>query len=339
MFRKIVIAFIILLVLIVVGVLFWQTNQKIEEGPKTTGLSMKVARYNWPGQYWIEIAHKKGWFKETGLNVELIDTNPDYYGSLDAMVAGKMDVNGYYFFDFINYRLKGVNLIAVINQDISFGMDGIVAKKGIETIRDLKGKTVGLTKNGYLEYLLSIVLARAGLTLDDVMIVDMPAEKTAAEFIKGNVDAVVSWEPFMTTAINKGNGRKLFDTSEIVGVIPGVAVFHKSFIEKRPEDVQAYVNVWHKTTQFIRENPKEAFSIIAEIYNITPGEAQVLSQMDRILDLRDNLTVFSYGAGFESLHGTARRINEFMMKKGMTDKQLDSTEFLDARFIRNLRHR
>jgi NitT/TauT family transport system substrate-binding protein len=322
---------------LIVAVLFWQQYTPKEEGPKTTGLPMKVGRYNWPGTYWIEIAYKKGWFKEAGLNVELIDTNPDYYGSLDAMVAGEMDVNGYYFFDFINYRLKGSDLITIINPDISFGMDAIVAKKGIETIRDLKGKTIGLTKNTYLEYLLSISLARTRLTLHDVTIVEIPAEKTVEEFIKGNVDAIVTWEPFVTEAINKGSGRKLFDTSEIQGIMPGVCTFHKSFIEKRPEDVQAYVNVWHRTIQFIREKPKEAFGIIADIYNITPGEVQALAQADKILDLRDNLTAFSYGAGFESLHGTARQINNFMIKKGITDKQLDSTEFLDARFIRALK--
>jgi NitT/TauT family transport system substrate-binding protein len=336
MFKKIILSAAILGGLIV-AILIWRQYTPKEEGPKTTGLPMKVARYNWPGTYWIEIAYKKGWFKEAGLNVELIDTNPDYYGSLDAMVAGKMDVNGYYFFDLINYRLKGADLIAVINHDTSFGMDAIVAKKGIETIRDLKGKTIGLTKETYLEYLLSISLARIGLTLGDVTIVDMPGEKTAEEFIKGNVDAIVTWEPFVTEAINKGNGRRLFDTSEILGIVPGVCAFHKSFIEKRPEDVQAYVNVWHKTTQFIKEKPKEAFGIIADIYNVAPGEVQALAQADKILDLRDNLTAFSYGTGFESLHGTARQINNFMINKGMTDKQLDSTEFLDVRFIRTLK--
>jgi NitT/TauT family transport system substrate-binding protein len=336
MFKKIILSAAILWGLIV-AILLWRQYTPKEEGPKTTGLPMKVARYNWPGMYWVEIAHKKGWFKETGLNVQLIDTNPDYYGSLDSMVDGKMDVNGYYFFDLINYRLKGADLIAVINQDNSFGVDAIVAKKGIETIRDLKGKTIGLTKETYLEYLLSISLARTALTLHDVTIVDMPGEKTVEEFIKGNVDAIVTWEPFVTEAINKGSGRRLFDTSEIPGIMPGVCAFHKSFIEKRPEDIQAYVNVWHKTTRFIKENPKEAFGIIADIYNVAPGEVQALTQADKILDLRDNLTAFSYGTGFESLHGTARQINNFMINKGMTDKQLDSTEFLDVRFIRTLK--
>lgn len=86
----------------------------------------------------------------------------------------------------------------------------------------------------------------------------------------------------------------------------------------------------------MKENPKEAFGIIAKIYGQTPGEVQAFVQMDKILDLRDNSVSFSFGSGFESVHGTARRINNFLIETGVTDKQLDSTDFLDARFLRTI---
>jgi NitT/TauT family transport system substrate-binding protein len=130
--------------------------------------------------------------------------------------------------------------------------------------------------------------------------------------------------------------RKLFDTSEIPGISPNGQTFRRSFLEERPGDVQAYVNVWYKTSLFIRENPKEAFSIIAQIYDTTPGEAQAFTQLDRVLDLRDNIVAYSFGSGFESLHGAARKINNFLIEDGVTDKQLDSTEFIDASFLRSL---
>ena len=51
----------------------------------------------------------------------------------------------------------------------------------------------------------------------------------------------------------------------------------------------------------------------------------------------DNQVAFSYAAGFESMHGTARRINAFMIASGMTTERLDSLDFLDARFVLALR--
>ncbi|MEH6530877.1 MAG: hypothetical protein V7735_05965, partial [Photobacterium frigidiphilum] len=69
-----------------------------------------------------------------------------------------------------------------------------------------------------------------------------------------------------------------------------------------------------------------------------PDEAQAFASLSRILDLRENLTSFSYGAGFESLHGAARQVNNFLIDQSTINKPLDSTEFIDARFIRTLMH-
>jgi NitT/TauT family transport system substrate-binding protein len=240
-------------------------------------------------------------------------------------------------FSLIRYNLKGAGLVAVVYTDTSFGADGIVAKQEINTIRDLKGKTIGVTMNSTQEYILGVALERNGLSLSDVTLVDMPGEETAGEFNQGKIDAIVTWEPFVTEAIDKGKGRRLFDTSEMPGICPIVFTFSKKFIAERPQDAQAFVNVWHKTTQFMKENPKEAFQIIADIYKKPRAEVAGLAQIDKILDLQDNLSAFSFSTGFESLHGAAYRINDFMLKKGITDKQLDSLEFLDDQFIRALK--
>jgi len=337
MLKKLIIPIVILIIFVIAALSWWFTGQKEEAGPQTSGLPMKVARSYWPGQYSTEIADKKGWFQEAGLNVELIDTNPDYFASLQDMVDGKMDTNSFSLFDLITFKLQGADLVMVVNTASSFGANSIVARQDIKTTLDLKGKRIGVSKNTYLEYILSIVLGGNQLTLDDVIAVNMPAEKAAEEFIKGTVDAIVTWEPFVTEALQKGRGHKLFDTSEIPGILTEGLAFHRSFIEERPGDVQAFVHVWHKTIQFIKENPSEAFGIIAKIYNKTPDEVQAFAQSSRIYGLRENVTAFTYGAGFESLHGTARQINNFIIRQGITNKQLDSTKFLDARFIRAIK--
>lgn len=338
MSKKLVVVTGILLALIIVGFVWWQFAPKVEEGPKTTGLPMKVARYYWPGTYWVEIADKKGWFEEAGLNIELIDSNPDYWRSLQDTVDGKIDVSNFTLFDLMHFNAGGADLVLVINGDNSTGSEAIVVRSAITTLADLKGKTIGVDTGTYLEYILDVVLRRYGLTPDDVTKIKIAGEKAAEEFEKGKLDAIITWEPVISEAIVQSNGRKLFDTSAIPGISPGGHTFRRSFIKERPDDVQAYVNVWHKTTLFIKENPDEAFGIIAGIYNVTPGEALAFARLARILDTRDNLTSFSYGAGFESLHGTARQINNFLIAEGVTKKQLNSTEFIDATFIRAIKH-
>jgi NitT/TauT family transport system substrate-binding protein len=239
----------------------------------------------------------------------------------------------------MRYISQGKDLVAVINTDLSSGVDAIIVKKEIQHIRDLKGKRVGIQNDTYSEYFLDVVLERFGLSLDDVIKVEVPAEKAAEALLQEVADAVITWEPLASEAIKKADARRLFDSSQIPGINAGVMVFHRRFIGERPQDVQAFVNVWQKTVEFIKENPKEAFGIIAKIYGVNPGEAQALAQIDKILDVRDNVTAFSYAAGLESLHGLARRMNDFMVGKGMTEKRLDSTDFLDARFIAALKNK
>jgi NitT/TauT family transport system substrate-binding protein len=306
-----------------------------DEGLKTSGEVMKVAKNYWPAQFWIEIAYEKGWFDEAGLNVELVDTNDDYFQGVQDFVDGKMDVNQFVLFDLMEIRTKGIDLVAVVDVGLSTGADAIVAKNDIENIKDLKSKKIGLQQGTFSEYILGVVLERSGLTKEDIIYVETTAEDIEP-LVNGEVDALVIFEPFASQAVEQANGRKIFDSSQIPGLIPDVMAFHKRFIVEKPEDVQVYVNVWHRTTEFIKTNPEQAFQIIAEIYDVPLGDVQAFTQDVKILDLRENKVAFSYASGFESLHGTASQINDFMIEKGITDKNLDTLDFIDARFIRNV---
>ncbi|KPA15365.1 aliphatic sulfonate ABC transporter substrate-binding protein [Candidatus Magnetomorum sp. HK-1] len=322
-------------ILTIVSSLWWLSTSK-KQMIHISELPIKVCRYYWPGMYWIEIAKQKGWFKEAGLNVQLVNGNVDYYESIQNMVDGKLDSNGFYLFDVMAFNAKGADLVIVINTDNTFGSEAIVAHQNIQDVKALKGKRIGVKKNTYMEYILDIVLKKNGLTLTDVVLIDISGENAPEAFVNKMVDAIITWEPLVSEAIQKGNGIKLFDTSQIYGIVPGVHVFKKKFIRERPGAVQAYVNVWYRTIEFIKLNPEEAFKIIADIYNTTPTEVKEFAQKDLILDLQDNLASFTYAAGFKSLHGSARKINDFMIQKKMTTKHFDSTEFINAKFIRTL---
>jgi NitT/TauT family transport system substrate-binding protein len=305
-----------------------------DQGPKTSGEVIKVAFELWPGTYWVQIAHTKGWFEEAGLNVELsFDANNNFVASERAFADGELEVNQLVLYDLMKFNLENKDVVAVASSDLSFGGDQIIAKGNI-SIADLKGKKVGVNQDTFQEFMLAIALKKHGLKISDVNIIQATAEDVDM-FINNEIDALVTWEPHASKLKARG-GTNIFDSSEIPGLIYVVISFHKSFIEQRPQDVQAYINVWHKTTEFIKNNPEEAFQIIADIYEVPVEDVQAFAQQDRILDLKDNKISFSYAAGFESLHGTARQINKFMIENGVTDKKLDTTQFIDARFIRGI---
>jgi NitT/TauT family transport system substrate-binding protein len=157
----------IILILMVIG-LFLVGCSPAEEVPQTSGEVMKVGKLFWPGQYWIDIADQKGWFEEAGLNVEIVDTNEDFLGSVEDLENGELDSNLITLYDLIDFRLKGSDLVIVINVDISNGADAIIAQEGIETIADLKGKTVGVQGKTFTEYILHTALKNNGLDVNDL---------------------------------------------------------------------------------------------------------------------------------------------------------------------------
>jgi NitT/TauT family transport system substrate-binding protein len=327
--RKIIILFVIISILIV-------GCTPAEEPPKTSGEVMKVSNQYWPGGFWITIANEKGWFEEAGLNVVVTDVSDDLFKGFSEFVDGKADTFvAYPLFDMIQANVNGADLVAVVNADISFGGDVIVAKKDITRMAELKGKKVAVPKHTFLDFMLISALKKHNLNEDDIIQVSSEFEDISS-FINGEVDAIATFEPFGSEAVEKGDGRIIFSSQNIPGLIPDLIMFHRSFIDEKPEDVQAYVNVWHRTSKYIKQNPDEAFAIISEFYKVPVGDLLDFSQGVKLLDLRDNTVAFSYAAGYESLHGTARQINDFMKDNGITDKNLDSTEFIDARFIRGV---
>jgi NitT/TauT family transport system substrate-binding protein len=325
-----------LLVVAGVGFGYWKWQGNKEEKQQLSRVTIRAARNYWPGQFWKEIAAKKGWFEEAGLKVELIDTNPDYVGSLQKLVDREMDENAFTPYDFVLQNTEGANLVAVTEPDISFGIDRLIAMPSINSVSDLRGKRVGVSKGTYTEFLLNVALEREGMTLNDVQLVEVAIENAESALKSGKAVAVFTYDPYSSDAIKNVGAQKIFDTSEVPGLNPSLDVFTKEFVEKYPDVVQAYVKVWHKTTQYILDNPEEATAIIGEIYSVEPSEVVAYMEGDKILTLDDNISGFAYTAGYDSLHGNFRRVNQFLIDNDQTEKKLDSVDFIDNTFIQAL---
>jgi NitT/TauT family transport system substrate-binding protein len=318
----------------------WQSKppQPALVGLQTTGLPMKVGVQYWPGIFWIRLAEERGWFVDAGLNVEVVETGADYQQSIQDMVDGKMDGNTLIQYELVKHHLRGAQIAAILLNDISMGGDILIAKGHIESPEDLRGKRIAVSKDSFLSHFLHEILAQKGIRFRDVELRDVKAEEIAP-YLEGMVDAMMTFEPHASEAIQKGGGKKIFDSSRVPGLIADLYVFKKAFIKERPGDLQAFVNVWHKATRYIVEHPNDAFAVIAKYYDVPVDEVRAFTEGVKITTLRDNFAAFEYGTDFDSLHGVARKINDFMIKAGITDKQLDSTEFLDPQFIRRLGNR
>lgn len=301
----------------------------------TPSTPIRLASYEWPGSFWIEVAWKKGWFREAGLNVERVDVDNSYFPSLEKVASGQIDAMGFTQFDLVRLSASGNNLVGVAAIDYSEGAEALVAKANIHELRDLKGKRLALHRGTYLEYLLAVIAEREGLNLADVTLLDLSSEATTAEFVAGKVDAVFVWEPYASEARAAG-GHNLFSTADFPGLTYSVLTFRRDFLDAHPKEVAKLMEVWHRGERYVREHPEESCAIVAQLFDDPLPEVRDLMHTVRILDVADNGRAFSYAAGFDSLHGSWRRMNDFMLERGLVDRRVDSPSHLDSSFIRQL---
>src|SRR5205823_6256730 len=125
----------------------------------------------------------------------------------------------------------------------------IVAKNSIQTVADLKGKTVAFQPGLPNHFLLLQVLQDAGLTYKDIKPVDMDADKAGAAFVAGALDAAVTWEPWLTKASQSGHGHILINTRQKPGVIVDALAFRDDVLSERKQAVAALVQAWFDALQ------------------------------------------------------------------------------------------
>jgi NitT/TauT family transport system substrate-binding protein len=295
---------------------------------------IRLGSYEWPGSYWIDVAWDKGWFAAAGLEVERVDTNLRYFQSLDGVAAGELDGMGFSQFDLVRHVAAGHDLVGVAALDYSEGAEALIAGPGIHRMQDLRGKRVGLERGTYLEYLLDVAAERSNVDLRDIELVDKAV--MAEDLESHRVDAIFSWEPGLDELQDAVGGQRVFSTADFPGLTYNVLAFRREFVESRPDDVMKLLGVWRRTVAYIHEHPDEACAIVARLVGDPAPSVRKLMFEDRILDVSDNTRAFSYAAGSESLHGSWRRMNDFMLERGLVQRRVDSPVHLDARFVNAL---
>jgi NitT/TauT family transport system substrate-binding protein len=161
----------------------------------------------------------------------------------------------------------------VLAMDDSNGGDGIVAKKEIKTVKDLKGKTVAAQLGAGASYFwLNYVLSQNGLKFSDIKAVDMKAGDAGAAFVAGKVDAAVTWEPWLSRAKETPFGGVLISSDKTPGIIVDSLAFKPAYLKAHGDDVKKIIAAWNEAVKLAADNPTEADAIMAKFTNQKPEE-------------------------------------------------------------------
>jgi len=231
-------------------------------GPAEAG-PVRVGHSTWVGNGPLYIARDKGYFEEAGIDFQDVNIG-DLKLRFAAAAAGEIDIILTTIDAMVLYLKQGDEYLIVTGADTSAGGDGIVSTKEIGSITDLKGKKVAFNEGSTSQFLLDVLLSENGMSESDVVPVNMDPGDAGAALIAGQVDAAVTWEPWLTKAKNSENGKILFDTKNREDFITDYVIVRKEFLAEHPDDVAAFVRAWYKAIDFYKANPKEAVDIMAQ---------------------------------------------------------------------------
>jgi NitT/TauT family transport system substrate-binding protein len=293
---------------------------------------LKVAYSDWPGWTAFAIAEQKGWFKEAGVDVELLWF--EYGPSMEAFTAGKVDAvmvtNG----DSLVTGAGGAKNVAILITDYSNGNDMIVARPGIKSLKELKGKKIGI-EIGFVEHLLLLNgLKKAGLTEADVELVPTPTNQTPQVLASGQVDAIGAWQPNSGAALKAVPGSTAIYTSAYEpGLIYDAVVVTPQSLAKRRADWVKFTKVWDKVVAYLAD-PKtnaDGVKIMAARAGVDPSEYSAFMPGTKFLSLEAGAKVLSKKtASFDSVYGSSKIADEFNVKNGVYKESQDPAAYIDA---------
>jgi len=284
---------------------------------------IKIGYSDWPGYTVLEVAKQKGWFKDAGLDVDLVWF--DYLPSIDAFSAGKVDAVTIVASDALVTGATGGKSKIVALLDYSEGSDMIVGAPGINSIKDLKGKKVGVEVTLVEHMLLLQALKDNGMTQSDVELVNTATDKTPETLASGKVAAIGAWYPISGQALKQVPGSKrLFTSSEAKGLIYDVLAVSPTSYAAHKEDWAKIAAIYYKCVDYLKD-PKtadDAVKIMSAKVGADAAEYAKNVPGTHFLTLAEAKAAFKKGPGLDSIYGSMTIGNKFNLdNKVYTESQ------------------
>ncbi len=150
----------------------------------------------------------------------------------------------------------------------------VTGKNGVRKVADLKGKTIAGPKGTVLHQLLVAALAREGISMQQVNLVQMDIPQAFAALQSGKVDAALLAANFVLNAQKDGSHVLARATGLVTPIL--VMTASEKFLREHPERVKAVVAAHDEAWRWIQTNREAAIALGAKLQNVSVEEARQL---------------------------------------------------------------
>jgi len=269
-----------------------------------------LASYQGDTGMMVYLAEELGYFQQQGLDVEFLHFEAGKLAA-DALIADKADIatsadSVFVSNSFAHPELRILSTIAI------FKNNGLLVRKdkGINILKDLKGKKVGVTRKSTGEYNLSVLLTFNALQMNDIELVDLNPSEIVEALVEGDIDAGFTWEP------NLYNAKKALNENAIIfkNDVPEIRFLLLSkarWIEKNPGTAARFIKALRRAEIYIEQHPEKARTFVMQKFGYSE-DFMVASWQDHRFVIRLS----------QSLLNILDNHAKWRMEQGLTDAEM-----------------
>ncbi|HEX4883700.1 MAG TPA: ABC transporter substrate-binding protein [Casimicrobiaceae bacterium] len=279
-------------------------------------------------------AVERGLFSKLGLDVK-VDVMPSGVEISNALASGTVDVGLFGTYPFLTAVARGVPVVLIGHtwndalknpqSEILSVIAGPGAGVPAGDLAKLKGKKIGVTRGAGGEPYIAGLLKQAGLSMDDVTLVNTAPSSMATALANKDADVIASWEPWPSAALTKVPGA----TKVIYGGCQscydaGTLVTTKAAIAEKGKQLEAFVLGYAQGQAWARANRAEAAKIATRWI---PGlDAETLTLAFRTLPVDVRLSK-------NTLDGFRQYSIPLLVAQKRIPKEFDPAPAVDNRFV------
>jgi len=288
---------------------------------------LRIASIPWIGYELLYLSQQLAPQQTQGVHLVELLSNTD---TMQALAAGNVDGAGLTLDEVIAAHSAGLDLKIILVMDFSAGGDVLLARPEIDQLALLKGKRIGVEQTAIGAAMLDAALKQAGLTIDQVDIVNLTLDQQLAAFKNKQVDALVSFEP-TATQLEAAGARRLFDSRAIPGSIVDVLAISEKALQANPATTRRLLAQYFAALAYFRQHPDLAAERISPRLGLAPQAVTKGYQGLDIPNLAENHRLLS-GESMQ-LKSTVANLAAMMLRNKQLARPIDVSRLMTNSYL------
>lgn len=287
---------------------------------------LRIVSSPWPGYEPLYLARDLGYLKETSVRVtELPSSNLN----MEAFSNGSTDLSTLTLDETLTLLARGQKLRILLVMDISNGADAVVAKPGIKSLAELKGKRLGMENIPLGAYILSRVLDMSGLKAADIEVIPMPEDKHEKAYLQGKIDAAITMEPYKSRMTQAG-AHVLLDSRQFPDEIFDLIVVREEVYQTRRDHLCHLAQQWFRALDYVQAKQQDAYTRMGKRLGMDAAAFRASMDGLKVPSRQDNQLLL--GGKAPTLIVPARRLSDIMQRGNMISGPVDIAASIDSSF-------